>query len=109
MLGIIIFFISHIFMVNGVSLPQCPRTHHSLGQAELLNRQMATFSLGTASGCKTMNFGRITHWRITEKTSVQCQRETSQDVRPDGGKYCASNAPIEMMNPLHDYAFWCLI
>lgn len=76
-------------MENGGSLPQCPRTHHSLGQTELLNRQMATFSLGIASGCKTMNFGRIIHWRITEKTSVQRQRETSQDLRPDRGKYCA--------------------
>lgn len=44
-----------------------------LRQYELLHRQMAVFTRGTASGYNTVNFGEINHsvQSITERTSVR--------------------------------------
>lgn len=41
----------------------------------------------------------------SEKASVQCQRETSQDPMPDRGKYCASEGAIERMSPITNSCF----
>lgn len=56
----------------------------ALCQSELLNHKMAIFSQGSASGCNTMNFGRIN--RSAQRGAERCVRRAKlRGLRLDGG------------------------